>query len=169
MNLRNSALLCFFVLAACMFAAAGTAPSHCSADEKVIFSCKIAKAKVISLCASATLDGTSGYLQYRFGPLGQPAELVYPATKDHPKTHFKSGTLSYSGGGGAYLEFFNNDFEYVVYTGVGRGWEKEGLDVLKAGKQVSNLRCVTEPVSELGPDFFDKAAIPAADDEFEIP
>ena len=169
MKTRTFALLCFFTIAVSVSAFAGSASSHCSADEKVIFSCKVAKSKVVSLCASPSLNTTSGYLQYRFGPLGQSPELVFPATKDHPKDHFKGGTLMYSGGGGAYLEFFNGDFEYVVYTGVGRGWEKEGLDVLKAGKQVSNLRCLTEPVSELGPDFFDKSGIPTADDDFEIP
>ena len=80
--------------------------------------------------------------------------LVYPASREHPKKSFKSGTLMCSGGGGAYLEFFNNAFEYMIYTGIGRGWGKKGLDLLKAGKQVSNLPCLTDPVSELGPGFF---------------
>lgn len=149
--------------------AASSIPSHCSAQEKVIFSCKTSKAKVVSLCASPNLDATTGYMQYRFGAVGLKPEFVYPESQGHPKDHFKSGTLVYSGGGGAYLEFNNGEYKYVVFTGIGKGWEKEGVVVSKSAKQVAVLECRGQWDSEIGPDLFDRLAIPPANDDFEIP
>lgn len=40
---------------------------HCAAGETAFFSCKLKKGKTVSLCASADLGKSSGYLQYRFG------------------------------------------------------------------------------------------------------
>jgi hypothetical protein len=144
-------------------------PSHCSAQEKVIFSCSTSKSKVVSLCASAGLDAASGYMQYRFGAVGAQPEFVYPQAQEHPKDHFKSGTLMYSGGGGAYLEFNNGEYKYVLFTGIGKGWEREGVVVSKSGKQAALLECHGPWDSEIGPAFFEQAGIPAANDDFEIP
>jgi hypothetical protein len=156
-------------LLAGQIAQAASIPSHCSAQEQVIFSCKTSKTKVVSLCASSPLTASSGYMQYRFGPPGSKPELVYPQNQVHPKGHFKSGTLTYSGGGGAYLEFNQGEYKYVLFSGVGKGWEKEGVVVSKSGKQVAVLECRGEWDSQMGPDFFERAAIPPADDDFEIP
>lgn len=149
--------------------AAPKAPSHCSAQEKIIFSCPTSRTKVVSVCSSPSLTATSGTLQYRFGVVGPKPEFMFPQSQEHPKKYFQSGTLMYSGGGGAYLEFSSNDFKYVIFTGSGKGWEKEGVVVSKAGKQVAFLRCQSPSVSELGPDFFEHAGIPSAGDDFEIP
>ncbi len=55
------------------------APSHCSAGEKVVFSCAVGKgAKVVSLCASPNLTAKSGTLYYRFGAPSK-IELEYPS------------------------------------------------------------------------------------------
>ena len=52
--------------------------SLCSKGEKVIFSCPVKRSnKTLSLCASAKLSKTDGYLQYRFGAPGK-IELEYP-------------------------------------------------------------------------------------------
>ena len=161
--------LIVFLAALLPSAAPSAVHSHCSPQEKVIFSCPTSKSKVVSVCASSELTATSGYMQYRFGRLGTPPEFVYPQTQDHPKSHFQSGTLMYSGGGGAYLEFSNGDYKYVIFTGVGKGWEKEGVVVSQSSKQISVLRCQTPATSELGPDLFEKTAIPNATDDFEIP
>ena len=79
--------------------------------------------------------------------------------------------MAYSGGGGAFLKFNNADYTYAVFTGIGKGWEKEGVLVQKAGKQVAYLQCQGPWTSELGPDWFEKVKIqtdPHAS-EFEIP
>ena len=149
--------------------AAPKARSHCLAQERVIFSCPTSRTKVVSICSSPALTATSGTMQYRFGLQGQKPEFVFPQGLDHPKKYFRSGTLMYSGGGGAYLEFSSNDYKYVIFTGIGKGWEKEGVVVSKGGKQVALLRCQSPAVSELGPDLFEHAGIPDAGDNFEIP
>jgi hypothetical protein len=147
-----------------------TVVSHCKANEEVIFSCTTTKAKVISLCSSSLLTPDSGYLQYRFGPANKP-ELVYPATNEHPKKLFQSGTQMYSGGGSAFLKFKKGDYTYVVFDGIGRGWEKEGVVIKKSGKQIAYLPCKGAWQSEIGPDLFEKVKIPKDPDEieFEIP
>ena len=108
-------------------------------------------------------------MQYRFGAIGLKPEFVYPKAQEHPKDHFKSGTLMYSGGGGAYVEFNNGEYKYVIFAGIGKGWEREGVVVSKSGKQIALLECHGRWDSEIGPDFFDRAAIPPANDDFEIP
>jgi hypothetical protein len=143
----------------------------CSAEEQVVFSCTTEAKKVVSLCSSSPLTETAGYLQYRFGVAGKAPELFYPTTRQLPKNLFLSGTMMYSGGGGAYLKFTNAEYTYAVFTGIGKGWEKEGVVVQKAGKQIAYLQCKGPWTSQLGPDWFDKAKIqkdPQASD-FEIP
>lgn len=79
--------------------------------------------------------------------------------------------MMYSGGGGAYLKFSNGDYTYAVFTGIGKGWEKEGVIVNKSRKQISYLQCKGPWTSELGPAWFEEIKIPKDPDEsgFEIP
>ena len=52
--------------------------SLCRKDEKTIFTCQVKpSAKTVSLCSSANLTKTDGYLQYRFGLPGK-VELEHP-------------------------------------------------------------------------------------------
>jgi len=149
--------------------AAASVATQCAPEEHVIFSCTTSRQKVISLCASFTLTSTAGYVQYRFGTPGQEPELVYPITPEHPKQHFQSGTLTYSGGGGAYVKFTQGEYTYVVFTGIGRGWAKEGVVVQQSGKQIAYLPCQGAWTSELGPAWFETAAIPPDSGDFDIP
>ena len=139
--------------------------SLCSAKEHVVFSCTTTAKKVVSICSSSPLTADAGYLQYRF------PGLTFPATREHPKNFFLSGTMMFSGGGGAYLKFTNADYTYAVFTGIGKGWKKEGVVVQKSGKQIAYLRCTGPWTSQLGPDFFDQVKIPADPQQldFEIP
>ena len=96
-----------FVLCPLLFAAT---VSLCSAGEQIVFSCTTMTKKVVSLCSSTPLTEAAGYLQYRFGTAGRAPELSYPTTREHPRNLFLSGTMMYSGGGGAYLKFTNDGF-----------------------------------------------------------
>ena len=149
--------------------AASSVATHCAPEEHVIFSCATARQKVVSLCASPAITPTAGYVQYRFGHAGQEPELIYPITREHPKKHFQSGTLMYSGGGGAYVKFRQGEYAYVVFTGIGKGWAKEGVVVQQAGKQIAYIPCQGTWTSELGPAWFEQAAIPPDPGDFEIP
>lgn len=77
----------------------------------------------------------------------------------------------YSGGGSAFLKFKNGDHTYVVFTGIGKGWEKEGVLIRTSGKQIAYLPCKGVWQSEIGPDLFEKVKIPRDPNEmeFEIP
>lgn len=140
---------------------------HCTDQEKTVFSCNVGK-KIVSVCASKDLSPTAGSIQYRFGPAGNP-EIKLPDPAAHPASSAKGGTLMYSGGGGAFMRFTKGEYHYVVYTGFGKGWEKEGVVVDKSGKLVANFACKGDAASELGPDFFQSSGTPEDDREFEIP
>lgn len=156
-------------LAACLFAnPAWAADSHCSSQETTVFNCSAGK-KIISVCASKDLDKSAGYLQYRFGPKAAP-EVQVPQAKIHPGASIKSGTLMFSGGGGAYIRFSNGGYDYVVYTAIGRGWGvKEGVAVEKGGKLAANVPCKTAAASNLGAEWFEKAGLAGDDKDFELP
>jgi hypothetical protein len=151
-------------------AAAGAAPSLCTADEAVLFSCRTATKKFISVCAAKDLAPGRGYLQYRFGQ-PEKIELSVPADKSVPPPgSVVAGNLMFSGGGGAYLRFKATGYDYVVYTAVGRGWgEKDGVAVERDGKRLSHVSCADEPVSQLGPDLADKGGLQPDAGDFDLP
>jgi hypothetical protein len=144
------------------------ADTHCTAQERVIFSCSIGK-KIVSVCASRQLTPSSGYMQYRFGRK-DALELALPDPPAHPRKVVKAGTLMFSGGGGAYLRFMRGQYSYVVYTAIGRGWgEKEGVVVEKNGEVSANLSCKSAATSELGPDLYKEAGLPEDAQGFDLP
>ena len=144
-------------------------PTHCRDEETLVFSCGTTEQRVLSICASATLTVETGTLQYRFGKYGEAPSLIFPDSPEHPKKHFRSGTLAFSGSGGAYLKFFRNGSAWVVFTGIGKGWRKEGLVVREAGKETVEFPCRSEWMSEMGPEFFESSGIPADPEGFDIP
>jgi hypothetical protein len=54
------------------------AATHCSQEEKIVFSCPFKNKKTVSLCASANLTKDKGILQYRYGVVGKKPELEFP-------------------------------------------------------------------------------------------
>ncbi|MDD5227822.1 MAG: hypothetical protein PHN45_12405 [Methylococcales bacterium] len=143
--------------------------SHCREQENIIFSCSLGK-NIVSVCASKDISQTSGYLQYRFGQKNTP-ELILPASIE-PSHHadIQARTLMFSGGGGAYLRFINGQFNYIVYTAIGKGWgTKDGVAVEKDGKHIANLKCRDIPISKLGDDFFTSVGLMVDQEEFLLP
>ena len=159
--IRTGGLAALLVLAAIRTAVA--ASSLCSRDEAVIFACPVG-AKLISVCASPGISPSQGYLAYRFGPPQKP-EISY-----QNREMTRSGTWSFSGGGGAWLRFTRGPISYIAYTAIGRGWgTKAGVAVLQDGKLLANLPCRAAPDSEIGPDFFAHAGIADDDQAFDLP
>jgi hypothetical protein len=149
---------------------AAAAPTLCQSTEINAFSCGAGK-KVISVCASKDATADRGYLQYRFGTAKQ-VELAVPA--DHSTPPSKSaiaGNLMFSGGGGAYLRFKTGEYEYDVYTAIGRGWgTKDGVAIERNGKRLGHVACTDAPDSILGADFFAKTGLMSEDPgEFDLP
>ena len=142
--------------------------SHCSVDELVVFNCSTGK-KTVSVCASQAISTTSGYLQYRFGRIGA-LEMKIPVDMKLSSADIQANTLMFSGGGGAYIRFTNQRFNYVVYTAIGRGWgEKAGVAVEKDHQIQVNLPCKMPLQSELGPDFFERSGLMLDQIGFDLP
>ncbi len=165
MTIVNSALITLL----CALSVSAAPPTLCSIAEINVFSCGAGK-KVISVCASKDVAADRGYLQYRFGAT-QKVELTVPATKSVPPAKSAiAGNLSFSGGGGAYLRFPAGDYEYIVYTAIGKGWgEKDGVAIEQKRKRRGHVSCTDEPVSKMGVEFFTRAGLSEDKDEFELP
>jgi hypothetical protein len=138
--------------------------SLCTPRETVIFDCSLGR-KRVSVCGEGGVSGAT----YRFGAPGR-IELSLPEPATRAATVLTANTLSFAGGGGAYLRYRRADFDYVVYTAVGRGWgEKEGVVVERDGRRLAVLRCRGEVRSVLGPDWFDRAGIAPDVAGFDLP
>ena len=98
----------------------------CTQSEKVLFSCSVKRsAKLVSLCASADVSRTRGYVQYRFGTPGK-VELEYPAEKGgsqdkfeyyhYFRAQFDETEISFSSGGYRYAIFddYNGEMRPAV-------------------------------------------------------
>ena len=144
-------------------------PSHCFQNEKIVFSCNTNSNKVISICSSAQSNRNSGYLQYRFGNVGSFPEYVFPMNHDRASKFFYSGSLTYSGGGGAYLKFINGSYSYVVYTGIGRGWAKQGMVIQEGDDEIARYACKGTWQSEIGPELFNQLGLINDNYGFAIP
>lgn len=157
-------------------AAAPGQSSFCTPMEEAVFACRVG-AKLVSVCASKDAARSRGYVQYRFGKPDSrdPLELAVPEDRPHPPRAATGATLTFSGGGGAWMRFRRADHAYVVYTGIGR-WgprgetqERAGLVVERNGRAIRSLRCSGRETSQLGPDWFARAGIDAHGEDFELP
>ena len=165
-SMRYTRIILIFCALSAISRAASTL---CLTNEDTIFSSSAGK-KVIAVCASKDLTAEHGYLQYRFG-LPAKVELTIPADRSVPPAGSAvSRTLMFSGGGGAYLRFKTGDYDYVVYTAIGRGWgTKDGVAIEKNGKLRTHISCKDLPVSEMGADFFSKAGLKEDTKDFDLP
>lgn len=128
------------------------ADSLCQSGERVIFSCMTKNDKTISLCATGAADNAKTVVHYRFGT-GANTELSYPTDDITAQQAFSGRAQMFSGGGGIYLRFSNNNYDYIIYTGTGKGWQMNGVTVLKNKKFAGYLACKNEPNSELSPQM----------------
>lgn len=143
------------------------ADSLCKANERILFSCITAKNKLISLCANNAADNQQTAIQYRFGT-SDNNELSYPADWVAANQAFAGRAQMFSGGGGIYLRFNNNGYDYVVYDGTGKGWEMHGVVVLKNKHFISYLACKGLATAELSPQMLQDMQIPVDSDESEF-
>jgi hypothetical protein len=106
-----------FVIICCAGAGASTiqTPSHCSASEEVVFSCRIkGSAKILSLCGSKQLSKDMGYLQYRFGP-PNAVELAFPKEKKNSLSQFLYLHYFRSQVDRTSVSFKNGGYMYSIY------------------------------------------------------
>lgn len=90
------------------------ARSLCSQGERVVWSCETVKErKIASLCSSKDLDKTRGYLQYRYGRMGQ-VELEFPRERANTQAAFKYSRYTRPLVTFLKVEFVNNGFTYTI-------------------------------------------------------
>ncbi len=158
--------------------AAAAPPTLCKADELVVFSCPTG-AHTASICASKDVSKSAGAMQYRYGK-PDSLDLAYPDVAKRPADVFTSGTMMFSGGGGAWLRFAKGAYVYTIFSAIGKWGPAQsvavasGVAIRKDGKEFANFPCRTiggEPGGDLGPGFFEKLGLKASDspDDFEIP
>ncbi|MDB5430187.1 MAG: hypothetical protein JWP35_1303 [Caulobacter sp.] len=166
-TLSVTALVLFALAPSGAGVAAAPKRGLCRADEQVIFSCHI-RTKVASLCGSKTLNDTEGYLYYAFGKPGA-IEVSLPARDGAWRQSVTGGVTGYSGGGLDYVRIRNNGYAYVIYSGEGRGWSREGVAVEKDGKFVANLACRDDAMGEdiWAPVY--AAKLRQEEDQFDVP
>lgn len=126
------------------------ADTHCTPDEKVVFSCSVGK-KTVSICSSPKFSPTQGYLQYRFGVPGK-VEMTFPEAKVHPKGKFEVNRLTPTMDDGSRatlveLTFKNGDFGYQISSLATSKSFDVSLEVSKSDKKVATLKCQSKTVT----------------------
>lgn len=118
----------------------------CLKNEKIVFSCQLDK-RMVSLCSPAGQEKT---LIYRYGASNK-IELVHPAVGGDEKGAFTKSSKPMFGGGISYVNFQRGEYEYSVYSKLGRSQGvpqedrdpefEDGIVIKKAGKEVKKLVC----------------------------
>jgi hypothetical protein len=88
--------------------------SLCAKNENVVWSCETVRdRKLASICSSKVLEETRGYVQYRFGRVGQ-VEMEFPRERTNTQAAFKYSRYTRPLVTYLKLEFVNNGFTYTI-------------------------------------------------------
>lgn len=117
-------------------------PSHCSADEQIIYSCSVGK-KTASVCASKDAAKDKGYVQYKFGPIGKP-EITFPDKKEPGNKNFSFVMELFAYQAGPRIIFTNGKFTYSLLSYSGRG-DGGTVSVERSGKTIAEMQCKNPP------------------------
>lgn len=130
-----------FLFGQSCFAKDEPAKSLCSKNESILFSCSYKK-KVVSLCASQSLDSKTGYIQYRASNRGK-LELEFPSVKKHPLGIFAFELMPRGGK----VIFSNGAYQYTLSSDLE---DRNFVTVEKKGKVLSEFKCFdTDSLSNL--------------------
>jgi hypothetical protein len=150
-----SALMAY-ALSATPLAAANSPITLCGSEERVIFSCPIAgSGKLISLCASPTIDTKRGYLQYRFGKSGA-VELQFPHARANTQLAFRYAHYFRAQVDRTEITFDNQNYRYVIFDDfegdAKPAVRQAGVRVSRHGanNQEREMKCSGTPLSKLG-------------------
>jgi hypothetical protein len=119
----------------------------CQPHEEVYFSCQIG-GKVMSVCASGNISPDNGYVQYRFGRIGN-IELEYPEKPYPPKKLFSISDISEGNINFTHVKFDSGKYHYVLYQG-----EPSGIYIKRRGEVISNRTCDPGTYQPISPRAF---------------
>lgn len=122
----------FFV---CWLAQAEEDPTLCATNEDIYFSCPLSNGRIVSICAHGNNSPRAGYVQYRYGSLGN-IELAYPPRRTPPESIFYYVNATEGSASRDVLKFKNGRYVYVLYQAF-----FSGLTVLQDGKVIFKETC----------------------------
>lgn len=127
---------------------ADPAITHCAADERVEFSCRIG-AKTVSLCAAGKAGAISS-LACRYGVPGR-VENEFLARSDNTHRFYASVAPAAPGASVRQVGFDRGALRYLLTEAIGGNCPKRaGLAVLRGDHAVMNARCMPAGENDLG-------------------
>jgi len=125
----------------------------CENTEKVVFSCQLKGAKMVSLCGSSKFTKTDGYLQYRFGLPGK-VELEYPQQRSDSQKTFHYSHYFRAQVDLTEITFSANGYTYTVFSNY-NGEEKpaisdQGVKVTPTNKKEVSYGCRSKAKADFG-------------------
>jgi hypothetical protein len=141
-------------------------PSHCTAQERVLYSCVFPRG-IGSLC------GGADSVHYRFGPRGKP-QIDLGSLPDWSNVH--TGDLRGQGNGyQRHVRISRGAIHYLVYEGVNgdltevAGRRYSGIEVLEGETSLASLQCPHRAASDLGDALLaERAPAEDADGPFDM-
>ena len=129
------------------------AATLCENTEKVIFSCQLKSAKMVSLCGSSKFTKSNGYLQYRFGLPGK-VELEYPQQRSDSQKIFHYNHYFRAQVDLTEISFSANGYTYTIFSNY-NGEEKpaisdQGVKVTPASKKEVSYGCRSKAKADFG-------------------
>lgn len=121
-------------------------PSLCRVDETTYFSCPMKNGRTVSVCGSPNLVNDSSYLQYRYGRINQPPELLFPASPRTPRGLFEFSNAGMGAKASVRnLRFRIGEYTYVVfsYTAV-YDRETAGVEVSRRSGKTTRIECKSD-------------------------
>ena len=163
--MRSQSLLGWIILGLMLCVSKAIAnETLCRKHERVVFSCWLAP-KTVSLCATPTLNATSGRLTYRFGLPGHKPDLIYPAQDKSPASAFTTYFQQWNKGRDREVTFKLREHTYTVYNRSAAFELDErsnggGVRVSREGKIVTDTWCVDATIEDNIWDLLHEIGLP---------
>lgn len=102
-------------------------------EPELVFNCELTNGKGVVVRLNNDVP------VYYYGSM-EKVELTLPKIPDD-RTQVRVGEMMFSGGGALYFRFINGNYSYVVYSGMGKGWDFTGLKVYQGKKVIMKKEC----------------------------
>ena len=114
------------------------AAALCLDKKSVVFACKTTDNRLVAVC------GTTDNPRMTFHTMtaGKKDTLLSLPRNATDSKSVSVGSMMYAGGGGSYIRFKDGDKDYVIYSGIGKGWEQAGLSILKGEEHLDDPLCL---------------------------
>lgn len=102
-------------------------------EPELVFNCQLANDKY------AIIRLENNIPIYLYGSI-EHVEMTLPKKNASTDT-IRKARIPFSGGGAMYYRYINGVYNYIVYSGTGKGWGFTGLKVYKGNKLIMKKDC----------------------------